>query len=122
MGLTLMAFLLMMMIMWDRTEPGAYRVDGKTWNLVSLAFLIERVITSTTCAQFEMVKAIEIQCVKASLQCNEVRQMFTFQRPVGSLATDETKVSSKKYWSKSLPLADSRIVANAATATHNRPS
>ena len=53
MGLTLMAFLLMMMIMWDRTEPGAYRVDGKSWNLVSLAFLIERVITSTTCAQFE---------------------------------------------------------------------
>ena len=67
MGLTLMAFLLMMMIMWDRTEPGAYRVDGKSWNLVSLAFLIERVITSTTCAQFKMVKAIEIQCVKRSL-------------------------------------------------------
>ena len=61
MGLTLMAFLLMMMIMWDRTEPGAYHVDGKSWKLVSLAFLIERVITLTISAQFEMVKAIEIQ-------------------------------------------------------------
>ena len=61
MGLTLMAFLLMMMIMWDRTEPGAYRVDGKSQNFISLAFLIERVITLTFCAQFEMVKAIEIQ-------------------------------------------------------------
>ena len=46
MGLTLMAFLLMMMIMWDRTEPGEYRVDGKICNLVSLAFQIEKVITS----------------------------------------------------------------------------
>ena len=47
-------------------------MDGKSWNLVSLAFLIERVITSTTCAQYEMVKAIEIK-ITAYLLCNEVK-------------------------------------------------